>query len=64
MSILMCLLFLCNLVFNTGYLTYSISDHYQLLFLLIFLNVDYPPILNNFLYGFRYAHYLFLPQIF
>lgn len=63
-SCIMCILFLINLVFNTGYLMYSMVDFYQLLFLLLFLSIDYPPILNYFLYGFRYAHYLFLPQIF
>jgi hypothetical protein len=31
---------------------------------LVFLSVDYPLQLNHFLYGFRYSHYLFLPQIF
>lgn len=39
-------------------------DFYQLLFLMVFLDVDLPPILNHFLFGFKYAHYLFLPQIF
>ena len=60
----MCILFLVNLVFNTVYMMYPMIDFYQLLFLLLFLNIDYPPILNYFLYGFRYSHYLFLPQIF
>ena len=39
-------------------------DYYQILFILLFLNADYPPNLNYFFNGFRYAHYLFLPQIF
>ena len=60
----MCILFLVNLVFNTGHFMYSMVDYFQLLFFLLFLNIDYPPILNNFFYGFRYSHYLFLPQIF
>lgn len=63
-SSVMCILFLVNLVFNTVYMMYPMIDFYQLLFLLLFLNIDYPPVLNYFLYGFRYAHYLFLPQIF
>ena len=41
-----------------------IIDYYQLLFMVLFLAVDYPPHLNHFLYGFRIMHYLFLPQIF
>lgn len=60
----MCILFIINLIFNTGYLMYPMVDYYQLLFLFIFFNVDFPPILNYFIYGFRYSHYLFLPQIF
>ena len=60
----MCILFLINLIFNTGYLMYPMVDLYQLLFLLLFLNIDYPPALNYFLFGFKYSHYLFLPQIF
>ena len=32
--------------------------------MILFLTIDYPPPLNHFLYGFRYSHYLFLPQIF
>ena len=63
-SIFMFLLFLANLIPNTGYLLYHMVDYYQILFILLFLNADYPPTLNYFLYGFRYAHYLFLPQIF
>lgn len=50
--------------FNNGYTIYSMMDYYQLLYLLLFLNVDYSPALNSLLNGFRYAHLLFLPQIF
>jgi hypothetical protein len=60
----MLLLFAFNLVLNTGHLSYPTIDDYQLLFMLLFLSVDYPPQLNHFLYGFRYSHYLFLPQVF
>lgn len=34
------------------------------MFMVLFLSIDYPPQLNHFLYGFRYSHFLFLPQIF
>ena len=61
---MLCILIVMNIVLNNGYLIYGIVDYFQLLFFLVFLDVDYPPILNNFLYGFRYSHYLFLPQIF
>ena len=64
LSICMCIFFLFNLIPNTGYLLYNMIDYYQILFILLFLNVDYPPSINYFLNGFRYAHYLFLPQIF
>lgn len=57
-------LFAVNLGFNAGHLSYSSIDYFQLLFMVLFLSVDYPPHLNRFLYGFRYSHYLFLPQIF
>jgi len=60
----MILFFLFNLVVNSGYLSYTTIDDYQLLFMILFLSIDYPPQLNHFLYGFRYSHYLFLPQIF
>jgi hypothetical protein len=63
-SLAMCMLFIFNLIFNTGYLMYTMIDFYQVLFLLLFVNVDYTPALNYFMYGFRYAHYLFIPQIF
>lgn len=52
------------MLLNIGYLSYPVSDAFQLLFILLFLNVDYPPVVNYFMSGFRYAHYLFLPQIF
>jgi hypothetical protein len=64
MSIVMVLLFGLNLCLNSGYLSYAIIDYYQLLFMVLFLSIDFPPQLNHFLYGFRYSHYLFLPQIF
>jgi len=60
----MLLLFALDIVLNSGYLSYLILDYYQLLFMILFLAVDYPPHLNHFLYGFRITHYLFLPQIF
>jgi len=64
MSLIMLLLFAVNIVLNAGHLSYSVIDYYQLLFMILFLSIDYPPQLNHFLYGFRYSHYLFLPQIF
>lgn len=64
MSLIMIVIFLLNLVLNSGYLSYIIIDCYQLLFMVLFLAIDYPPPLNRFLYGFRYSHYLFLPQVF
>lgn len=60
----MLFLFAVNLVLNSGHLSYTTIDNYQLLFMILFLSIDYPPPLNHFLYGFRYSHYLFLPQIF
>lgn len=56
--------FLINLFLNSGHLSYAIIDYYQLLFMVLFLSIDFPPQLNRFLYGFRYAHFFFLPQIF
>jgi hypothetical protein len=64
MSIIMMIVFLLDLVLNSGHLSYIIIDYYQLLFMILFLSIDYPPNLNYFLYGFMYSHYLFLPQIF
>lgn len=64
MSSLMLVLFFGNLLLNSGHLSYLIIDSYQLLFMVLFLAVDYPPHLNHFLFGFRVTHYLFLPQIF
>ena len=64
MSIIMLCIFAIDVVLNSGYLSYLIIDYYQMLFMILFLNIDYPPHLNHFLYGFRYSHYLFLPQIF
>jgi hypothetical protein len=49
----MLLLLAFNLVLNTGHLSYPTIDDYQLLFMLLFLSIDYPQ-LNHFLYGFRY----------
>lgn len=60
----MLIIFLVNVALNAGHLSYLIVDCYQLFFMLLFLSVDYPPPLNHFLYGFRYSHYLFLPQVF
>ena len=64
MSIVMVFFFAVNLFLNSGHLSYSIIDYYQLLFMVLFLSIDFPPQLNNFLYGFRYSHFFFLPQIF
>ena len=64
MSIIMILLFILNLSLNSGHLSYGIIDYYQLLFMVLFLSIDFTPQLNYFLYGFRYSHFLFLPQIF
>lgn len=60
----MIVIFVTDLALNSGHLSYLIIDYYQLLFMVLFLSIDYPPHLNHFLYGFRYSHYLFLPQIF
>lgn len=60
----MIVIFIADLTLNSGHLSYLIVDYYQLLFMVLFLSIDYPPHLNHFLYGFRYSHYLFLPQIF
>ncbi len=32
--------------------------------MMMFLSIDFPPVLNRFLHGFRFSHYLFFPQIF
>ena len=64
MSIIMVIMFIIDLVLNSGYLSYLVIDYYQLLFMILFLDIDYPPNINHFLYGFRYSHYMFLPQIF
>ena len=64
MSSIMLSLFCLDLVLNSGHLSYLVIDYYQFLFMILFLSIDYPPPLNHFLYGFRYSHYLFLPQIF
>jgi hypothetical protein len=64
MSGLMLGVFLLDLGLNSGHLSYLVIDYYQLLFMVLFLGIDYPPALNHFLYGFRYSHYLFLPQVF
>lgn len=63
MSVIMLALFVLDLILNRGYLSYNIIDYYQLLFLVLFLSIDFPPPLNHFLYGFRYSHYLFLPSL-
>ena len=60
----MCILFIVNLSINSGYYAYQMIDLYQILFLVLFVNTDFPPALNGLLYGFTYAHSLFLPQIF
>jgi hypothetical protein len=39
-------------------------DFFQLLYFLLFLSTDFPPVLNYFLVGFKYSHFLFIPQIF
>ena len=64
MSLIMLVLLGLGLFLNSGHLSYQILDYYQLLFMTLFLSIDYPPPLNHFLFGFRYSHYLFLPQIF
>lgn len=55
---------LLALVFNIGAALYPIFDCLQLLFLLLFCNIDFAPLLNHFLFGMRYMHFLYLPQIF
>ena len=56
--------FLAALLFNLGCVLYRLIDCLQLLFLLLFCNVDFSPPLNHFLFGLRYLHFLYLPQIF
>lgn len=63
-SLVMVVMLLVNFVFNNVYLAYPMIDFLQLLFILLFVAMEYPPNLNYFLYGFRFAHYLFLPSIF
>lgn len=55
---------LAALLFNIGSALYQLVDCLQLLFLLLFCNVDFSPPLNHFLFGLRYLHFLYLPQIF
>jgi hypothetical protein len=43
---------------------YPLTDCLQLLFLILFCNIDFSPNLNHFLFGLRYLHFLYLPQIF
>jgi len=59
--ILVTLLFL---VINRISDTYALWDTAQLLYLLIFLDIQYPPNLNDFLVGLKNIHFLFIPSIF
>lgn len=43
---------------------YVLWDTIQLLYLLLFLNIQYPPNLNEFFRGLKYTHFTFLPSIF
>ena len=43
---------------------YILWDTAQLLYLLVFLNIQYPPNLDEFLLGMYNTHFLFLPSIF
>ena len=43
---------------------YVLWDTVQLLYLLLFLNIQYPPNVNEFLLGMSNAHFLFLPSLF
>ena len=43
---------------------YIIWDTAQLLYLLLFLNIQYPPNLNEFLAGMSNTHFLFVPSLF
>jgi hypothetical protein len=43
---------------------YILWDTAQLLYLLIFLNIQYPPNLNDFFTGMSNTHFLFIPSIF
>lgn len=43
---------------------YALWDTAQLLYLLLFLDIQYPPAFNEFLYGLRNVHFLFLPSVF
>jgi hypothetical protein len=58
------LAFLAALLFNIGCALYQLLDCLQLMFLLLFCNVDFSPALNHFLFGLRYLQFLYLPQIF
>jgi hypothetical protein len=63
-SLVMCVLFIIHLIFNTGYLSYPMIDFFQLFFFFLFFSTDFPPTLNYFFLGYKYSHFLFLPQIF
>jgi proprotein convertase subtilisin/kexin type 5 len=58
------LAFLAALLFNVGCVLYPLINCLQFLFLVLFCNVDFSPNLNHFLFGLRYLHFLYLPQIF
>jgi hypothetical protein len=43
---------------------YVLWDTIQLLYLLIFLDIQYPPNVNEFFRGMEFTHFTFLPSIF
>jgi hypothetical protein len=43
---------------------YVLWDTVQLLYLLIFLDMQYPPNINEFFRGLKFTHFTFLPSIF
>ena len=43
---------------------YVLWDTVQLLYLLVFLNIQYPPNLNEFFNGLKFTHLYFLPSLF
>jgi hypothetical protein len=64
LSLVLFAIIVLSLLGNFVSLFYHLIDYFQILFMLSFLQIDYSPGLNYFLYGFRYSHYLFFPQIF
>lgn len=43
---------------------YVLWDTAQLLYLMVFLDMQYPPNLNDFMYGLANIHFLFVPSVF